>query len=62
MLNTLQGLRRDTNVRVVEFELGVHESHFVCADYQQPDRRFITEFLDEDRYGQAFKDFIEEIV
>jgi pimeloyl-ACP methyl ester carboxylesterase len=61
MLNTLQGLRRDTAVRVAEFELGVHESPFVCADYQQPDRRFITEFLDEELYGRAFADFIEEI-
>ncbi|HEV7373645.1 MAG TPA: DUF6051 family protein, partial [Pyrinomonadaceae bacterium] len=61
MLNTLQGLRRDTNVRVAEFELGVHESPFVCADYRQPDRRFVGEFLDEKRYGQAFDDFIEEI-
>ncbi len=62
MLNTLQGLRRDTGVRVAEFELGVHESPFVCADYGQPYRRFITEFLDEEQYGQAFEDFIEEIV
>jgi pimeloyl-ACP methyl ester carboxylesterase len=61
MLNTLQGLRRDTNVRVAECELGVHESPFVCADYRQPDRRFVSEFLDEARYGRTFDDFIEEI-
>jgi len=62
MLNTLQGLRRDTGVRVSELDLGVHESPFVCPDYEQPHRRFITEFLDEARYGRAFEEFIEQIV
>lgn len=62
MLNILQGLRRDTGVRVSELELGVHESPFVCPDYKQPHRRFITEFLDEQRYGKAFSEFIEQAV
>jgi hypothetical protein len=55
MLNTLQGLNRDTGVAVAEFAMGVHESPFVCHDYHQPARRFITEFLDQDRYGAVFQ-------
>lgn len=62
MLNTLQGLHRDTGVRVSELDLGVHESPFVCPDYQQPHRRFITEFLDEGLYGEAFAEFIKQTV
>ena len=62
MLNTLQGLNRDTGVAVAEFEMGVHESPFVCHDYHQPPRRFITEFLDRERYGAVFEKFIETAV
>ena len=62
MLNTLQGLNRDTGVGVAEFEMGVHESPFVCADHNQPRRRFITEFLDQERYGAVFEKFIERTV
>lgn len=59
MLNTLQGLHRDTGVRVEELALGVHEHPFLCPDYQQRDRRFITEFLDVGLYGAGFERFIE---
>jgi hypothetical protein len=62
MLDTLQGLNRDTGVGVAEFEMGVHESPFVCADHNQPPRRFITEFLDQERYGAVFEKFIERTV
>jgi pimeloyl-ACP methyl ester carboxylesterase len=62
MLNTLQGLNRDTGVEVSGFEMGVHESPFVCANHQEPPRRFITEFLDEERYGAVFEKFIESAV
>jgi pimeloyl-ACP methyl ester carboxylesterase len=62
MLNTLQGLNRDTGVEVSEFEMGVHESPFVCANHQEPPRRFITEFLDEERYGAVFEKFIDRAV
>jgi pimeloyl-ACP methyl ester carboxylesterase len=62
MLNTLQGLNRDTGVGVAEFAMGVHESPFVCSDQNQPPRRFITEFLDQGRYGAVFEKFIERAV
>ncbi|MDX6383261.1 MAG: hypothetical protein QOK48_834 [Blastocatellia bacterium] len=62
MLNTLQGLNRDTGVEVAEFEMGVHESPFVCASHHEAPRRFITEFLDQDRYGAVFEQFIERAV
>jgi pimeloyl-ACP methyl ester carboxylesterase len=59
ILNTLQGLHRDTGVRIEELALGVHEHPFLCPDYAQRDRRFVTEFLDEPRYGAGFARFIE---
>lgn len=58
MLNTLQGLHRDTGVPVVELALGVHEHPFLCPDYEQRDRRFVTEILDLPRYGDGFERFI----
>jgi hypothetical protein len=58
MLNTLQGLHRDTGVRVEELALGVHEHPFLCPDYTQRDRSFVTEFLDLPRYGAGFERFI----
>ena len=58
MLNTLQGLHRDTGVRVQELALGVHEHPFLCPDYGQRDRRFVTEFLDLPRYGTGFERFV----
>jgi pimeloyl-ACP methyl ester carboxylesterase len=62
MLNLLQGLNRDTGVKVAELEMGVHESPFVCASHGESSRRFITEFLDHDRYGAVFEKFIETSV
>ncbi len=59
MLNTLQGLHRDTGVRVEELPLGVHEHPFLCPDYAQRDRRFVTEFMDLPRYGTGFERFID---
>ena len=58
VLNTMQGLHRDTGVRVETLELGVHEHPFVCPDYEQRDRRFITEFLDVPVLGAGFEQFI----
>jgi hypothetical protein len=59
ILNTLQGLHRDTGVRIEELSLGVHEHPFFCGDYQQRDRDFVTGFLDEATYGVGFERFIE---
>jgi len=59
ILNTLQGLHRDTGVRIEELSLGVHEHPFLCPDYQQRDRDFVTGFLDEPRYGPGFERFIQ---
>jgi pimeloyl-ACP methyl ester carboxylesterase len=59
ILNTLQGLHRDTGVRIEELSLGVHEHPFLCGDYQQRDRDFVTGFLDEPRYGPGFERFVE---
>jgi predicted esterase len=61
MLNSLQGVLRDTGVRVEELQLGVHENPFSCADYQQKERKFLTDFLDESLFGSAFETFIERI-
>ena len=62
MLNTLQGLNRDTGVEVAEFEMGVHESPFVCHDHDEPPRRFVTEFLDQKRYGKVFEQFMKRVI
>jgi hypothetical protein len=59
MMNTLQGLRRDTGIEVVEFSLGLHESPFVSDNYGHQCRHFVTEVLDETRYGQSFDRFIQ---
>ena len=59
VLNTMQGLHRDTGVRVETIALGVHEHPFVCPDYEQRDRRFITEFLDLPVFGPGFEQFIK---
>jgi len=59
VLNTLRGLHRDTGVRVHELSLGVHEHPFLCRDYHQRDRRFVTEFLDVSLYGTGFTSFVE---
>jgi hypothetical protein len=59
ILNTLAGLHRDTGVRVEELSLGVHEHPFLCPDYDQRDRRFVTDFVDEPRYGAGFARFVD---
>ena len=58
MLNTLQGLHRDTGVRVEELSLGIHENPFGCAGYAERDRVAITEFLDLAQFGEGFERFI----
>lgn len=59
MLDTLQGLHRDTGVRVEELALGVHENPFACPDYEQRDRKFVVESLDVQLYGRSFERFID---
>ena len=58
VINTMLGLNRDTGVKVETLALGVHEHPFVCPDYEQRDRRFITEFLDVPVLGAGFEQFI----
>lgn len=62
MLNALQGVKRDTGVRVESLDLGVHEQAFGCPDYNQRDCRFVTVTLDEQLYGDDYKQFIHWIV
>jgi len=59
MLNSLQGIRRDTGVRVDELPLGIHENPFASPDYNVRDRSAITDFLNVALYGPQFEDFIE---
>jgi hypothetical protein len=58
MLNALQGIRRDTGVRVEELELGIHENPFASPDYNLRDRSMITDFMNVERYGTAFERFV----
>jgi hypothetical protein len=58
MMNALQGRRRDTGVPIKELILGIHENPFASPDYNQRERQMITEFLDIERYGREFEDFI----
>ena len=59
MLNSLQGLRRDTGIRIEELDLGLHESPFVREDCGKFCRRLAAEFLDEARHGEAFDEFVQ---
>lgn len=59
VLSTLQGLHRDTGVRVETLPLGIHEHPFVCPDYDQRDRRFISEYVDLEVYREGFERFVE---
>lgn len=59
VFNTLTGKHRDTGVRVEELSLGVHEHPFVCMDYEQKDRRFVTEYVDLPALGEGFGRFID---
>jgi hypothetical protein len=61
MYNALQGIRRDTGVRMVEMELGMHENPFVSSMYTPGDRSLITESLNKERYGAAFEQFIGHV-
>ncbi len=58
MYNALQGIRRDTGVRMVELELGIHENPFVSGVYSPGDRSLITESLNKERFGAGFEQFI----
>jgi predicted esterase len=58
MMNALQGPRRNINVRIHELELGIHENPFATPDYDQRERQMITEFMDVNRYGGKFQEFI----
>jgi pimeloyl-ACP methyl ester carboxylesterase len=64
MLNTFQGVKRDTGVPVHEIDLGVHENPFSISSYdkERPSRKLITEFLNVETYGEAFDRFIATIV
>jgi hypothetical protein len=62
MLNALQGVERNTGVRVELLDLGIHENSFGCPDYNQRDSRFVTVTLDESLYGRPYKRFIDLIV
>jgi hypothetical protein len=59
MLNSLQGIRRDTGVRVEELPLGIHENPFASPDYNLRDRSLILDFLNVARYGREFESFVE---
>ena len=59
IMNALQGIRRDTGVRVEELNLGIHENPFASPDYNVRDRSLMTQFLDLERYGGEFRHFIE---
>ena len=58
MYNALQGIRRDTGVRMEELALGIHENPFVSSSYDPADRSIITESLNVERFGDAFEEFI----
>jgi hypothetical protein len=62
MMNSLQGVRRDTGVRVEELDLGIHENPFASPDYNMRDRSAITNFLDVALFGEGFRRFIDLIV
>ncbi len=58
IFNTLQGIRRDTGVRVEELTLGIHESPFVSDRYDPSDRCVVLDSLDASRFGAGFEEFI----
>jgi hypothetical protein len=61
MMNSLQGVRRDTGVRVEELNLGIHENPFASPDYNVRDRSAIMNFLDLELFGEGFQRFIDLI-
>lgn len=73
MLNGLQGVRRDTGVRIEELDLGVHENpfgfqaypdpkHFTEHEYRSEKHKFSKVFLNKELYDSEFNQFIEWIV
>jgi predicted esterase len=61
MYNALQGVHRDIPVQMRELDLGIHENPFSSPGYDQRDRTMITKFLDFERYGRQFEEFVEMI-
>jgi len=61
LLDTFQGLRRDTGVRVEELDLGLHENPFVDLGGNLASRKGLIEFVDEERYGREFERFIAAV-
>ena len=61
MYNALQGVHRDIPVQMRELDLGIHENPFSSPVYDQRDRTMITKFLDFERYGRQFEEFVEMI-
>ena len=61
VLDTLQGLRRDTRVEVMELDLGLHENPFIDVGGDRLARRGLVEFLDTERYGNEFHRFIDGV-
>lgn len=62
VLNTLCGVRRNNSASIIELDLGIHESPFVCPPTDQSLRRAITEPLSDELYGNLFENFISESV
>lgn len=62
MLNSLQGVERDTGVRVEVLDAGIHERSFSCPDYSQRDSYFATVSLNEELFGESYRRFIDLIV
>lgn len=58
MMNGLQGIRRETGVRVEELPLGIHENPFTTASYDLRDRSTFLECLNRERFGDLFEKFI----
>lgn len=62
MLNALQGVERDTGVRVEVLDLGIHERPMGSPDYNQRDAHFVNTTLNEELYGDPYRRFINLIV
>lgn len=59
MMNGLQGIRRDSGVRIEELELGIHENPFTSERYDLKDRSTFLDYLNQGRFGGQFDRFIE---
>ncbi len=58
VFNALQGIRRESGVRVEELPLGIHENPFVTSSYNPGDRTIITDSLNFAQFGGIFEEFI----